>query len=560
MPPRLQAVAILIVQALLCPALRGQDLEGMARYLERLRGRYAEGLNPDRAALRQAIGYQQPAKFTAAAEESLAARGQTRGRVLLLSRGGQAAALAERGFEVAMPALLDTNGRDRLYRIGFPFARHPLGLETEVAVGALEWLVARRPPLPIGIWADAEGALVAECAAALFPGFDWLHVEGGPVDWSRLDLRPWHENVFGLVRDLGPQGPGRFIPPPKRRAVPLPGSLSVAPRVRTPEPWQAELLALLPTAEKTRARTFQPQETAKRFREEVLGVLPPENTDPAPQLRQTYRGASWVGWDVTLRVRKEFVATGVLLLPDRAAAADRFPIIVVQHGLEGRPQDLFQQDAGRSFDTYRNYAEVLVRKGFAVFLPQNPYRGDFRRLVKLANPLGLSLFSLIRAQYQVIVDWLATRPEIDITRLGFYGLSYGGKTALRVPVFDSRFRVVVCAGDFNEWVRKLVDPSLPYSYLYTQEYDVLEWGLANVASHGELAQLMAPRPFLVERGHRDGVGEDEWVAYEFAKVRRYYDEHRAAGLAGITFFNGPHRIDGEEALRWFERHLRVGSE
>ena len=34
---------------------------------------------------------------------------------------------------------------------------------------------------------------------------------------------------------------------------------------------------------------------------------------------------------------------------------------------------------------------------------------------------------------------------------------------------------------------------------------------------------MAPRPFMVERGHVDGVAPDEWVAYEYSKVRRFYD-------------------------------------
>ena len=34
--------------------------------------------------------------------------------------------------------------------------------------------------------------------------------------------------------------------------------------------------------------------------------------------------------------------------------------------------------------------------------------------------------------------------------------------------------------------------------------------------------LIAPRPFMVERGHDDGVGIDEMVAYEYAKVRYLY--------------------------------------
>ena len=62
-----------------------------------------------------------------------------------------------------------------------------------------------------------------------------------------------------------------------------------------------------------------------------------------------------------------------------------------------------------------------------------------------------------------------------------------------------------------------------YSYMLTNEYDMLEFDFANNVNYSDLATLMAPRPFMVERGHDDGVAPDEWVAYEYAKVRRFYE-------------------------------------
>ena len=52
----------------------------------------------------------------------------------------------------------------------------------------------------------------------------------------------------------------------------------------------------------------------------------------------------------------------------------------------------------------------------------------------------------------------------------------------------------------------------------------------------EMAGLIAPRPFMVERGHRDGVGIDEWVAYEFAKVKLLYVDLKIPELAQIEYF------------------------
>ena len=50
---------------------------------------------------------------------------------------------------------------------------------------------------------------------------------------------------------------------------------------------------------------------------------------------------------------------------------------------------------------------------------------------------------------------------------------------------------------------------------------------------------------MVERGHDDGVGTDEMVAYEFAKVRYLYESRlRLADKAEIEFFVGVHQING----------------
>ena len=70
------------------------------------------------------------------------------------------------------------------------------------------------------------------------------------------------------------------------------------------------------------------------------------------------------------------------------------------------------------------------------------------------------------------------------------------------------------------WKNTSIDAK--YSYLLTGEYDMIEFDFASVVNYSDLANLMAPRPFMVERGHDDGVGIDEWVAWEYAKVRRHY--------------------------------------
>src|SRR6266568_1388017 len=83
-----------------------------------------------------------------------------------------------------------------------------------------------------------------------------------------------------------------------------------------------------------------------------------------------------------------------------------------------------------NFHYYQNIGLKLADLGFVVYMPQNPYIGDFRKINRLANPLGLSLFSFILAQHDRALDWLSSLPYVDPARIGFYGLSYGGKTAV----------------------------------------------------------------------------------------------------------------------------------
>lgn len=61
---------------------------------------------------------------------------------------------------------------------------------------------------------------------------------------------------------------------------------------------------------------------------------------------------------------------------------------------------------------------------------------------------------------------------------------------------------------------------------------------------------------MVERGHFDGVGVDEWVAFEYAKVRRLYAaELGIPDRTRIEWFPGPHTIHGQGAFEFLHRHL-----
>ena len=126
---------------------------------------------------------------------------------------------------------------------------------------------------------------------------------------------------------------------------------------------------------------------------------------------------------------------------------------------------------------------------------------------------------------------------------------------MRVPALVPRYCLSICSADFNEWVWKNTATNSSYSYVSTGEYEIFEFDLGNTYNYAEMAALIAPRPFMVERGHRDGVGPDTWVSYEYAKIRLLYADLKIPGRTTIEYFDGPHTIHGVGTFDFLHQHL-----
>jgi dienelactone hydrolase len=419
---------------------------------------------------------------------------------------------------------------------------------------------------PGRLWrpADQEFAAVPDRLAALVPGHSAELLRATPTSVCDEDL------ARRFYRQLVPTGD----PLPALRPPPGPSPTPDLPdaAARTSRQYRQLLedtQQLMREAEYTRrefwkradftsASAFTNSAAPYRayFQREVVGRLPPASVPANPRSRFLYETNGYRGYEVQLDVYPEVFAYGLLLVPRPQTPDQRRPVVVCQHGLEGRPRDV--ADPTVHHEAYHQFACQLAERGFVTFAPQNPYLGGtrFRQLLRQAHPLGLTLWSFIVRQHEVIADWLAAQEFVDPGRIAFYGLSYGGKTAMRVPVLVDRYCLSICSADFNEWIWKNVSARASYSYLWTAEYDMPEWNLGNTFNYAELAWLIFPRPFMVERGHNDGVAPDEWVAYEYARVRRHYDRLRLGDRTSIEFFDGPHTSHGVGTFAFLHQHLR----
>ncbi len=297
----------------------------------------------------------------------------------------------------------------------------------------------------------------------------------------------------------------------------------------------------------------------ERFWNDVVGRFPDPNVPMNARSRLVKETEKVVIYEVRLDVWDGVFAWGWLALPKDLKPGEKRPVIVCQHGLEGLPEDTFNDDPqSKAFAPYKAFALRLAERGYITFAPHNLYRGQdaFRGLQRKLNPLGKTLFSLIIGQHQRILEWLKTQPFVQPDKIAFYGLSYGGKSAMRIPAVLTDYCLSICSGDFNEWARKCVSTDMPMSYLHTHEYEIWEWNLGRTFNYAEMAALIAPRPFMVERGHNDGVGTDEWVNYEYAKVRRLYNKLNVGERTTIEHFDGPHTIHGVGTFEFLDRWLK----
>jgi dienelactone hydrolase len=586
--------------------------------------------------------------------------------------------LAENGFEVIVPVMIDRTARwsghpdirmtdqshrEWIYRQAFHMGRHVIGYEVQKVLAAVDWFKQKGSAVKVGVAGYAEGGLIAFYAAAVDTRIDAALVSGYFDSRQHVWSEPIYRNVWGLLREFGdaelaaliaPRGlvveysavpnvtghkgdlstPGlesvkaefdridRLTPPgfqPKQlvkgsgndpagpgsrqalqqfarllgvaSAISLTGAAPVDRRQsadaaerqkRQVKDLERHVQGLVRASEHVRDRSFlykvAPEladetwsrelrhktispdtfiERSKWYRqqlsEEVLGRFDEPFAAFNPRTRQIYDTQKWIGHEVVLDVWPDVFAWGILLVPKDLKPGERRPVVVCQHGRGNVPKDVIEGDQAY----YHDFAARLADRGFIVFAPHNLYRGEdrYRWLSRKANGVKASLFSFIVGQHDQLLRWLETLPFVDAHRIAFYGLSYGGETAVRVPTLLERYSLSICSGDFNSWTRKVAATDQRFSFMFTIEWEMPYFNMGSTFDYAEMTYLMIPRPFMVERGHHDRVSRDQWVAHEYAKVRWLYTQFGLADKTAIEYFNGGHTINGQGTFEFLHKHL-----
>ncbi len=164
------------------------------------------------------------------------------------------------------------------------------------------------------------------------------------------------------------------------------------------------------------------------------------------------------------------------------------------------------------------------------------------------TPEGVEAWNCVRA-----IDYLATRPEVDMTKIGVTGRSGGGAYSWFSAAIDDRIAVSVPVAGVTDLQNHVVDGTIEGHCDCMFMVNTYQWDF------GALAALTAPRPLLFSNSDKDNIFPLDGVVRTHAKVKRIYDLLGASDKLGLLITEGPHSDTQElqvPAFRWFNRWLK----
>ncbi|HUT92011.1 MAG TPA: prolyl oligopeptidase family serine peptidase [Thermoguttaceae bacterium] len=288
---------------------------------------------------------------------------------------------------------------------------------------------------------------------------------------------------------------------------------------------------------------------------ELVSHVPTEGTPINPKTELALATDKYKLYRITLDVTPGVEVYGNLLVPrdikGRAAA------VICQHGLSGTPE--MTTGLGMTKDTaYHEFARHLAEHGYVVFSPYLMQRRteEINVLVRQADAVGMMRVAMPVAKTRRVVDFLETLPFVDAKRIGYYGLSYGGYSAIWISPLEPRLAATVISGHFNDWRSKITNDTLHTSYLWHPDEDFYNWDILHRFTHVELVAMIAPRPACIEFGERDGITTPEWTAYAWKQVVGWRDPLGLADRITLAHYDGVHEIHAVEAIDFLDRFLR----
>ena len=252
-------------------------------------------------------------------------------------------------------------------------------------------------------------------------------------------------------------------------------------------------------------------------------------------LRLEQETDKYVMFYVTYRSFHDAVVTGLLTIPKNVPQP--MPAIIFVHGIGDHKQADYMQ-VGHKYLVDSSFAVLRIDVANHGDRKVHDYKYDFVSGYRYwtRDVVAQTVFDLRRA-----VDFLSGRPEIDSTRIGYFGISFGGIIGTVFCGVDERVKVPVIAlagGGFNLAFKFKALSSETRIYL-------------SIMDPINFVDRIAPRPLLMLNAEKDEIVPPLMTKAMFRK---------AGEPKRIVWYPTRHRkipLDEAfpEAVRWFKKHL-----
>ncbi len=323
------------------------------------------------------------------------------------------------------------------------------------------------------------------------------------------------------------------------------------------------------------------REQARDFVHERLLAPPPTAPFDADMIGEEDRG-SYVARRVVFNLTGDSRVLAYLCIPKAAlepGAKTRAALLLHDHGARF---DIGKEKVIRPFDESderiassaqwvnecyggRHIGDELAARGWITFATDMFFwsdRGvprDDPKPYPHMNPIGCNLFflgsslaGLIAHEDLRALDFLASQPNVDPSRIAAVGLSVGAFRTWQISALDDRV-AAGCAICWMTGVRHQMRPGV--NLASGTSFTMIHPGLHNGLDFPDVASIACPKPMLFYNGLRDGLFSLESVEYAYDRMRRVWEPQGVGDRLETRLWDVPHEFNAEmqdAAFEWLD--------
>jgi dienelactone hydrolase len=242
---------------------------------------------------------------------------------------------------------------------------------------------------------------------------------------------------------------------------------------------------------------------------------------------------------IVFRTTQGFLASGYLQLPATGTAP--FPCVLLLHGWSGSKESWYQDN---NYISGGNIRKLLLERGYATFMLDAQCHGDriavndfapINHHINEEMPVGQrrkgyftqrEIYTQTVVDYRRAIDYLDTRPEIDIGRIGLIGYSMGGTQSFMLTAVEPRIQATVACATPSELQ--------PHTLYAPQNY----------------IHAIGDRPFFMVAGNNDTMCPMIHAKQLYTLI--------PSSTKDLKFYDGSHKLIPTFALHaveWIETHI-----